>query len=355
MKKLSPAGVILALLVVCAPAHATEWQLPDNPWYLSPMYDHVSDRDGRDSHDGNGGSIYVGKFLDRHFAAELGYFQHSFSEDFAGGPRWNEQGAELSGMYFYNRAWAVQPYFTVGAGYDHTKRRDIDASGNNFMWDVGLGAVVPFHVFGYPLGLRADVRERFLKVGSDLIAGPINNTDGRFNEPIWRVGIGIPFGAKRVAPLPDPCLQDSDGDGVPDCRDRCPGTPKGTPVGKDGCEIVAEETPKLEDVYFHFDKSDLTEPAKRTLDKDVKLIGDKVKKNAKTKVEVSGHTDWIGSDAYNQALSERRALTVKNYLLLRGIEGSRITTQAFGESKPIGDNKTDEGRAMNRRAEIRTR
>src|SRR6059036_2623110 len=67
---------------------------------------------------------------------------------------------------------------------------------------------------------------------------------------------------------------------------------------------------------------------------------------------VEGHTDSIGSDAYNQRLSERRANAVGDYMIARGIEAQRITTKGWGESKPIASNKTKEGRAQNRRVEI---
>ena len=66
-----------------------------------------------------------------------------------------------------------------------------------------------------------------------------------------------------------------------------------------------------------------------------------------------GHTDNVGSDAYNQALSERRTASVKDYVVKKGVAGTRVSGQGFGESKPIADNKTAEGRAKNRRVEIK--
>ena len=70
------------------------------------------------------------------------------------------------------------------------------------------------------------------------------------------------------------------------------------------------------------------------------------------RVSVEGHTDSVGSVAYNQTLSERRAKTVRDYLVSQGIDASRITTRGFGKSKPIASNDTAEGRAENRRVEI---
>ena len=68
---------------------------------------------------------------------------------------------------------------------------------------------------------------------------------------------------------------------------------------------------------------------------------------------VAGHTDNVGTDAYNQALSERRVASVRDYVVGKGVDGGRVSGQGFGESKPIADNKTAEGRAKNRRVEIK--
>jgi OOP family OmpA-OmpF porin len=70
------------------------------------------------------------------------------------------------------------------------------------------------------------------------------------------------------------------------------------------------------------------------------------------RVSIEGHTDSIGTDAYNQKLSERRARTVRDHMVGQGIAADRITTRGFGESKPIASNETAEGRAQNRRVEI---
>jgi len=72
-------------------------------------------------------------------------------------------------------------------------------------------------------------------------------------------------------------------------------------------------------------------------------------------VDLDGHTDSIGTERYNQGLSERRARAVRDYLVKKGINPARITTRGFGETKPIADNKTRDGRAKNRRVEIRVR
>ena len=105
---------------------------------------------------------------------------------------------------------------------------------------------------------------------------------------------------------------------------------------------------RLTGVYFDFDKSTLKQAGKDTLEAAVKYMN----ANPGARIEIQGHTDSIGTDAYNQALSERRAAAVLKYLTGRGIDASRMSTKGFGESQPAADNGTKEGRALNRRVVI---
>lgn len=110
-----------------------------------------------------------------------------------------------------------------------------------------------------------------------------------------------------------------------------------------------ERTIILDDVLFDFDKSNVKPEAASILDRLVAFMNE----NKDKKVSLSGHTDNVGSEAYNQKLSERRVSSVQDYVVKKGVEGSRVSGQGFGESKPIADNKTREGRAKNRRVEIK--
>ena len=74
--------------------------------------------------------------------------------------------------------------------------------------------------------------------------------------------------------------------------------------------------------------------------------------NPGMKLNVAGHTDWIGSDAYNQKLSDGRAASVMNYIVGKGVDASRVKSKGYGETTPIADNKTAAGRAKNRRVEL---
>ena len=153
---------------------------------------------------------------------------------------------------------------------------------------------------------------------------------------------------------------DEDGDGVPDSRDKCPGTPKGVQVDADGCPpapvveevvVVKEETIVIRDVHFQFDKATLTESDKAVLDK----IATRLKAEAPTaQLTVTGHTDSVGSDTYNEKLSDKRAHSVVEYLIEQGVPRSNfVSVVGAGESQPVADNSTADGRAQNRRTEIK--
>jgi outer membrane protein OmpA-like peptidoglycan-associated protein len=153
---------------------------------------------------------------------------------------------------------------------------------------------------------------------------------------------------------------DEDGDGVPDSRDKCPGTPPGVQVDANGCPpapaveevvVVKEEVIVIRDVHFEFDSARLTPADKERLN----TIATRLKNEAPTaRLTVTGHTDSVGRDAYNEKLSEQRAQSVTDYLVSSGVpQASFVSVQGAGESRPEADNSTAEGRAMNRRVEIR--
>jgi outer membrane protein OmpA-like peptidoglycan-associated protein len=110
-----------------------------------------------------------------------------------------------------------------------------------------------------------------------------------------------------------------------------------------------ERTIILDDVLFDFDKSTIKPEAAQILDRLVAFMNE----NRASRVALSGHTDNIGTEAYNLKLSDRRWMSVRDYAVRKGVEGGRVSGQGFGESKPIASNATAEGRAKNRRVEIK--
>lgn len=136
--------------------------------------------------------------------------------------------------------------------------------------------------------------------------------------------------------------RDSDGDGVLDDVDQCPGTPAGVKVDKRGCWVIqglrfAFDSSKIEPRYYE----ELNQVAAR-----LKEVGPDVN------VRIDGHTDSVGTEAYNMALSERRANSVKDFLVNAGVPASQLSTRGFGFSQPAYSNDTSEGRAGNRRVEL---
>ena len=150
------------------------------------------------------------------------------------------------------------------------------------------------------------------------------------------------------------CPLDSDGDGVSDALDKCPDTPKGVPVDDTGCppegiEAVDGEWVIRGRLLFDTNKWDLKPEALPVLDQAVNYL----KKNTQWLVEIQGHTDSTGPMKWNQTLSARRAESVKDYMVTKGVASSRLTTKGFGASEPKESNDTREGRAQNRRVDFR--
>ena len=149
---------------------------------------------------------------------------------------------------------------------------------------------------------------------------------------------GTPKGAKvdeRGCPL------DTDGDGVPDYLDECPGTPKGAKVDERGCWVISE-------ALFDYNKYQIKAEFYPHLDEIMTVL----QENPTMVIEIQGHTDNVGSTQYNRRLSENRAKSVKNYLINKGINDQRLIAVGFGFSRPKTTNRTEEGKALNRRVEL---
>ncbi len=149
------------------------------------------------------------------------------------------------------------------------------------------------------------------------------------------------FPPSSPAPPPPPVIKDSDGDGVMDPDDMCPGTPLGAPVDYRGCWVLSK-------VKFDFDKFDIKPQYAPYLDEVLVVL----RNNPGLKIVVEGHTDSEGEDEYNNKLSQKRADTVMDYFVSKGIDASRLSAVGYGETRPAASNDTPEGMADNRRIEL---
>ena len=158
-----------------------------------------------------------------------------------------------------------------------------------------------------------------------------------------------PMEAVREAPA-----RDSDGDGVDDPRDKCPGTPAGVPADASGCPIVIPKmegprTVTLRGVTFMSGRDELTTSSLVVLDEVAKQLV----AVPELKIEIAGHTDSKGTRIRNIRLSLSRAEAVRAYLVMQGVPAERLTARGYGPDKPVASNAGPNGRAMNRRVELR--
>ena len=292
----------------------------------------------------------------------------------------------------------LRPYFVFGLGYQKTEL-ECDSDCGLLSGDL-TNTVAPFETeyssatldFGFGIqtipnaslvGLRFDVRNRHEFV-NEQNRDPVNERD--FDDLVMNLSAVVPLGRNpylEEPPAPeieltevvqtdtdgdtvfDPqdkcpntkpgvevdqfgCERDDDNDGVPNSIDQCPNSPPGAEVDETGCTPIADVV-VLEGVNFATDSARLTENAKTILDDVAQTL--RVRPNIK--VEVGGHTDWVGAATYNEALSARRARSVADYLISAGVDEDNVTARGFGESQPIADNNTAAGRSKNRRVELK--
>lgn len=148
------------------------------------------------------------------------------------------------------------------------------------------------------------------------------------------------------------CPLDSDGDGVPDSLDRCPNTAAGVKVDASGCPLTVLQTGAVSwtfnEINFETSKADINPASYGVLDQIAAALG----ANPQLKVVVEGHTDNTGARAFNMDLSKRRAQAIVDYLVGKGVSPSRLSAQGYGPDRPIADNATKLGRSKNRRVQF---
>jgi OmpA-OmpF porin, OOP family len=189
---------------------------------------------------------------------------------------------------------------------------------------------------GTPAGVKVDSKGCPLDTDGDGVADYLDKCPG------------TPANVKVDA---NGCPPDRDGDGVPDYMDKCPDV-KGTAANK-GCPEVKQEVKDvfqkaLQGIQFETGKDVIRPVSFGILDNVVSIM----KENKEYNLTINGHTDNVGKADANMTLSQKRSEAVKAYLVKKGVEAGRLSAFGFGDTKPVGDNKTPDGRAKNRRVEF---
>jgi outer membrane protein OmpA-like peptidoglycan-associated protein len=246
--------------------------------------------------------------------------------------------------------WRFNPTFSYGTGGDSESTYELQPQVQYQATDR--------------MALRFGYRKLYYDIENDVNG---NSFDGSFNGPF--IGFGFTFGGQAEPPPPPPPPPlppakpapppppppppppgDGDKDGVTDDKDRCPNTAAGIRVDEIGC--FREVT--LRGMLFETDSSALSAAARAQLDtavRNFKALPSDVATGVSVVVE--GHTDSVGSDAYNQALSQRRADAARDYLIEAGLPASIVTARGMGEGSPTDSNESEEGRHNNRRVVIK--
>jgi len=356
-------------------------------FYVAPMFSYTFSDHRRGSGDGLGGTLAVGKRVTDYIDLELLGFYSRYdvsgsdaqrvnnAQMAAGFPANNRSGS----LNLYGFGGGINVYAFKGLGeslrshlldplYAHIDimrgsghgQPGPEHSYTSTIYDLGLGYNLPLPItLGGMLppgvALRMEAMWRIDQHNRDFLG---EGSHKYFQEPMINLGVRIPLGGyPKPAPPPAPeqpvkvvpVAQAAPAAPPPPPPPPPPCLPPaaGQPIDLDGCK--AGDTIVLRGVTFDFNKARLTPNAKTILNQ----VADALVARKDIDVEIDGYTDSVGSDSYNLKLSQRRADSVKQYLIGRGIDAGRMTTKGYGETKPIASNKTDEGREMNRRVELK--
>jgi len=349
------ASAIAAALFASAAAQANDSSLPWNDevgqWFVAPFVGYTFVDSDRLLDDDIHYGASIGKHLSKHWSLQLTAYTGDFDND-GKRPEWtwpasfdgSLSGGSIDLMRVFNRDSRISPYLLGGIGMQNSNYEGLEgdenvtaSAGLGLMWDLARSADGSRTV-----QLRPEVRSRW-----DLQSGTT------LNDVVAQIGIAFGWGPPRPAPAaaepppppppPPPApaaCADDDGDGVCNEVDKCPNTPAGTKVDKVGCPL--EQTLK---VLFDFDSAELRPESITELERVVTFMNDVPFATSL----IEGHTDSVGSAAYNLKLSDRRAKAVFDYLTSRGVDPARLSSIGHGLTKPIADNATAEGRQLNRR------
>ncbi|MDO9454358.1 MAG: OmpA family protein [Stagnimonas sp.] len=357
----------MALAAFAAPVMAVNNEDTSGNYVVGSGVYEISDSK-RDADNGLGGQLTFGVPLKlEHGALEISYYDVGRERPLDG--RDDYQTALLVNYVHDFGAFGIfKPFVTGGLG--GLQEDVLGEKHTHFAVNAGFGTLVSLPWYG--LAIRAEANalahennKRSAPANEDLLA------DYRF-----MLGLQVPLmwaGAAIASDVPAPvescelsivdpvtgrrdCAADSDRDGVSDGVDQCPGTEPGAAVNEVGCPLIATMPPPPpaalaapQPVYFATDVAVIDGASKTKLDEAAAYLA----ATPGSRIEITGHADNRGSEAYNIVLASQRAEAVRQYLLGKGVEAGRLSTLSMGEFKPLASNSTEDGRALNRTAQFR--
>jgi OOP family OmpA-OmpF porin len=327
---------------ILAAIGAAAWVGAASADYLSLGLSYVSPDDGRGSAHGAGGSAGYGRSFTERWAAEARVFAHTLKPDDSGDQQPGQAGAGLDLLF----APEGSSGFVLLAGVGAMRTGPDAVEGTGAFGNIGLGwrDRVPGSALRYRVELRGLADQ----------SGP-GYTDALLSFVIELPPAALVPAPAAAAPLrvvtlerPAPVvIADADADGIADESDRCASTLRGARVEPDGC-VWQEQVVTLSNLLFPSSSDRLTADIRTRLDEVVRFFANQ----PDVRMDIFGHTDASGPESLNLKLSKGRAAAVRDYLVKKGIAAQRLTSDGFGETRPIASNETVEGKSANRRVDL---
>jgi OOP family OmpA-OmpF porin len=306
--------------------HASAEEAYSGAWYAVPGVSLMNTDKDLAAKNGGGASIRLGKELSPHWDIQSGLSYARANDELASGSgRYKQTSLGLDALYMLGRD-NLRPFLLTGLGVannklDYSTTPAVqDKSKTSWLANIGLGAQ---YLFNDSFGVQADVRQQWTR--STAKSTGVFDSSGTVGNTLLNLGGVFRFPAPTAMPVAEsaPAAAPVQAAAAPDVP-----VAAALPACKPSFETVTILAEKL----FAFDQDKLQDSSKPTLDE----VANKIKANADVElVLVTGHTDRLGSENYNQKLSERRANQVKAYLMTQGVSAKRLQASGKGESEPV--------------------
>lgn len=318
-------GMLVAAALGMAATSALAEDMYRGAWYALPGLSYNWTDSDLNAQDDLGGFIRAGKEINDKWDFQVGGSYASIDGNQTG--KYKQTLLGVDALYMFSRE-KLRPFLLVGLGYAHNKVDYMGGSDSSWMANVGAGVQ---YLVNDNFGLQADVRQVWSEA---KIGTPAASSSDTISNTVLNVGAIFRFGGSTLAPV-------AAAEPTPAPAAATEPAPVPAPVAAaEPCTPNVETIEIQSEALFDFDKAVIRGKSNQALDEVIA----KMKDHGDVEfVLVTGHTDRIGSDAYNQKLSERRANAVRKYLSTHGIDGARIKSQGKGESEPVVDCKGVKG------------